>query len=362
MTTTVTAPSLRQFSGMLRSFRLVVDEPARAGYDVAGGDYRDAKVLGLPAGTELGELLATEVPDGAHVLVVCPDRFLTSPGEDVLGDRQLAVLPAGSTPLTARQIRHFLAAAELTDVSAQAATAARFFDAVERTELVRIVDPRHGTEAVFRPAAADYVWNQQAGPLEPGEQQIVPAGELSVLPVEITDFDADVSMAVTGTLTLHGWPIVHRADVPSDLADQAELFAALRGLAASPVVVEVDHGVIQSHRALAEGGRRAAAALDKLFTEDPRYRTLWELGFGINAELRQLPENCGPNEVYGGPAGAFHLGLGLTPWTRFALTFSCPGSTVTDADGTVLLGGDRAGAAPGRRRLSRRFSASCGCH
>jgi hypothetical protein len=362
MTTTVTAPALRQFSGRHESFRLVVDEPARDAYDLAGGDYRDAKVLGLPAGTDLAELLAAEVPDGAHVLVVCPDRFLASPGEDVLGDRQLAVLPAGSTPLTARQVRHFLAAAELTDVAGQAAAAARFFDAVERTEVLRIVDPGYGTEAVFRPAAADYAWNQQAGPLEPGEQQIVPAGELSVLPVDITDFDADACLAVTGTLALRGWPIVHRADVPADLPEQAELFAALRGLAGSPVVVEVDEGVIQSHHAVAEGGRRAAAALEQLFSTDPRYRTLWELGFGINAELQQLPENCGPNEVYGGPAGAFHLGVGLTPWTRWALTFSCPGSAVTDAGGTVLLGGDRAGAAPGRRRLSRRFTASCGCH
>lgn len=362
MTTTVTAPALRQFSGPHESFRLVVDEPSRDAYKLVGGDYRDAEVVGLPSGTGLDELLADQVPDGAHVLVTCPDRFLDSPGEDVIGRRQLAVLPAGSTPLTARQVRHFLAAAERTDSSGQAAVADRFFDAVGRTELVRITDDRYGCAAWFEPTAADYSWNQQAGPLEPGQQQIVPAGELSVLPVEITDFDPDARLSVTGTLALHGWPIVHRADAPADLPEQAALFAGLRGLAAGAVVLEVDDGVVRSHHAVDEAGRRAAATLDLLFAADPRYRTLWELGFGINAQLEQLPENCGPNEVYGGSAGAFHLGLGLTPWTRFALTFSCPGSTVTDAAGSVLLGGAQAAEATSRRRLDRRFSASCGCH
>jgi hypothetical protein len=361
MKITVTAPALTQFTGPRETFCLVVDAAARDAYELAGGDYGRAEVLGLPPGVDLDRFLPERVPDGAHVLVVCPERFLASPGEEAIGDRQLAVLPAGSTPLTPEQVRHFLAVAERTDAERQAKIAAAFFDAVERTDHLRIVDARYGTEAVFRHRSGDYSWNQQAGPLSPGEQQIVPGGELSVLPVDIVGFDADARLDVTGRLALRGWPIVHRADEPGDAADQAELFTALRSMAGGAVVVEVADGVIRGYSPADEGARPAAAALETLLAADPRYRTLWELGFGINAELEQLPANCGPNEVYGGADGAFHLGLGLTPWTRFALTFSCPDSAVTDADGEVLLG-DRRAAGTRRPRLVRRSSPGCGCH
>lgn len=361
MRITITPGALGQFGAAGSTFCLVTDEARIDDFVLApDGAYRGLLMLALPTGADLADLLADRVPPDADVLVVCPDRFLASPSEDAIGGRRLAVMPAGSTPLRWEQVRYFLQVAERNDAVQLGKVADTFFESVERAPALHITDAAHGTEAVFDHGAGDYSWNQQAGPLEAGEQQILPAGELSVLPVDITGFDPAARLAISGSLTLRGWPIVHRYDVPDDLADQHRLFSVLRDLVTHPVILHVVDGVIERHEAADAGGNRAAAALQELFDEDPRYRTIWELGFGINTDLEVLPGNCGPNEVYGATDGAFHLGLGLTPTTRFALTFSCPGSSLTTPAGQVILGAGSRGTGTGT--LKRTSRASCGCH
>jgi len=225
MMITVTPEAFSQFGPSGESFCLVTDEAYVEGFHIApGGGYRDYRRLALPAGMDLPEMLNRQVPEDAHVLVVCPDRFLSSPSAEEISGRRLAIMPAGSTPLTWEQVRYFLTVAERNDAAGHAKAADAFFDAVEQCPSLRIVDAAQGTEAVFDHLAGDYAWNQQAGELAPGEQQILPAGELSVLPVDITGFDPDARLALNGSLTLRGWPIVHRYDAPEDLADQRRLF------------------------------------------------------------------------------------------------------------------------------------------
>ncbi|WP_235433527.1 aspartate-semialdehyde dehydrogenase [Protofrankia coriariae] len=67
------------------------------------------------------------------------------------------------------------------------------------------------------------------------------------------------------------------------------------------------------------------AALTELYTVDDNYRLVWEFGIGLNTALRQQPGNCGMNEMYGAGNGVVHLGFGLTPTTRYALTFTPAG-------------------------------------
>src|SRR5205823_2967146 len=132
--------------------------------------------------------------------------------------------------------------------------------------------------------------------------------------------------------------------------------------------VEVEDGLITHCRAgtPAPEGVRAAAALNDLLAAESGYRTVWELGFGINVAMSVVPANCGLNEVYGGTDGVVHLGLGLTPFTRFALTFLSPATRLVDGTGETLLGNAigqvASGQADGGRcRIRRTREASCGC-
>jgi hypothetical protein len=56
-----------------------------------------------------------------------------------------------------------------------------------------------------------------------------------------------------------------------------------------------------------------------------------------------------------------HIGLGLTPSTKFALTFICPGSAMVDGAGGVIVG-NKSAATAGKPRINRIRSISCGCH
>lgn len=356
----LSARDFSQFGAPAEQFRVIVNRASAGLVEAADGPDAPGATLELPDGVPLADFLHEHVPDGTDVLAVCPDRLLASPGDE-LGRRRLLVLPAGSTPLTASQIQYFLDVAARGDAKIEAETAQGFFDRLAEAGPVAVVDDERGTRASFDPFAAGLVWNQQAGPLEAGGQQIAPAGELSVLPAEITGFDPDGRLPLDGELTLRGWPIVHSSPDADDRADQARIFGALRALAAAPVVVEIEAGVITGHRAADARAAAAADALTELFALDGRYRIVWELGFGINPLLEVRPGNCGPNEVYGGPAGALHLGVGLMPATRHALTFAAAGSRLTaDDDGRTVFGPEP--RVPAGGRLRRVVSSSCGCH
>ncbi|MEV6674979.1 hypothetical protein [Streptomyces sp. NPDC051162] len=350
----------RQFTAPKGAFCLVTDE-ALAGdlvIEETRGHDGALVVAARPADT-LQDLLATRIPEAADVLVVRPGAFVTSPGPAAVGDRRIAVMPCGSTPVEPGHLRYFLSVLERTDPEAQAARADRFFAGLERADTLRIVDGAQGTTCALGLDDPELEINLQAGVLAPGEQQIAPSGEISVLPMPITGFDADRRLALDGELTLRGWPIVHAGyDRALDAAQDA-LFRQLLPLHRHPVVITVTAGAVTACRPGTGHPAAAAAAkaLQTLLDTDERYRPVWELGFGIHTEMDTVPANCGLNEVYGATNGVVHLGLGLTPFTRFALTFLCPGSAVVDGTDRVLLG---TGAS--RRRIRRTNSAGCGCH
>ncbi|MEU9144211.1 hypothetical protein [Streptomyces sp. NPDC048349] len=357
----LTTHDFGQFGEPVETFCLITSEDGGEPLSVLPGDgYSRVVHLTLPPGTRLGTLIAQGVPQDAHVLAVCPGRFLDSPTAQELGARKLAVLPAGSTPLTDEHVRYFLRSAAKADIARQAATAEEFFDRVGDSDRLAIVDDAAGTEAEFDHTVGDCVWNMQAGVLEPGDQQIFPSGKLSVTAAEITTFAPEARLlGLHGDLTLRGWPIVHRHADPADGAEQQRLFEALSPLVSHAVTLHVTAGCIEGVTPQTPGAAQAAAELDKLLTDDPRYRVIWELGFGINTTTEVIPANCGPNEVYGATGGVVNLGLGITPATRFALAFLCPRSSLLTSDGTAVLGARKAVR---RGRMQRVSSASCGCH
>ncbi|MEU5425640.1 hypothetical protein AB0H73_08515 [Streptomyces olivoreticuli] len=350
----------RQFTAPKGVFCLVTDEAMAGDFVIEEPRAHDGALIvaARPADT-LQDLLATRIPETADLLVVRPGTFVTSPDPAVVGARRIAVMPCGSTPVEKGHLRYFLSVLERTDPDAQSARADRFFAGLEQADGPRIVDAAQGTSCTLGLDDPDLEINLQAGVLAPGEQQIAPSGEISVLPMPITGFDADRRLALDGELTLRGWPIVHAGYDPALAPAQDALFRQLLPLHRHPVVITVTAGAVTACRPGTGHPAAAAAAkaLEVLLDSDERYRPVWELGFGIHTEMDTVPANCGLNEVYGATNGVVHLGLGLTPFTRFALTFLCPGSAVVDGVGEVLLG-----APATTRRLRRTNRAGCGCH
>jgi hypothetical protein len=359
----------RQFPDPVGPFVLVTDAELACLVVVDETASRpDTSIVPCEPADQLGDVLAA-LPDDADVLVVRPRSFLTSPNVASLARQRIAVLPCGSTPMTDDHVAYFLSVLARTDPVEQAKRADAFFDAVDSATGLRLVptgpDVVSGASCAFDAHGEHYVWNQQAGPLGPGEQQIAPAGELSVLPMEITDFDPSRRLALDGTFILRGMPIVHAGYDPGLLDEQAALFESLRPLAKHAVAVTIADGLITEvrSRSAEPAGLAVARALDELLDTEPRYRAVWELGFGINTAMSVQPANCGCNEVYGGTDGVVHMGLGLTPYTRFALTFLCPDTALVDDTGTALIGTAPSTATAGRpSRIRRTRSASCGCH
>ena len=353
MTCIVVRPDLQaQFDRRMPRFCLVVDEGNPFGLSLAPSNrYAECSTIALQRGESLADLL-DRAPHEADLLVVCPRTFTSSPDNSRIGpDRRLSVMPCASTPVTAEQLGYFLQVCERTDHQALQDSCDRILQVLERSEQLLLSDAQHGTKAVFE-TWHDYEWNQQAGPINGGEQQIAPAGELSAVPVEITRFDSLARLRLSGQLALHGAVIVHRSAGDSHLESE-RLHQELAALGREPLVLDIEAGLVTGLRPSGPEAKPSADALELLFATDDSYRVVWEFGLGLNTAIRPVDGNCGLNEMYGGTSAILHLGLGLTPTTRFALTFHCTGTTVRGDDDVL--------AAPARRTLSRRRSAGCGC-
>ncbi|HZB28796.1 MAG TPA: hypothetical protein VE465_01390 [Streptosporangiaceae bacterium] len=359
--------AFRQFGTSADTFCLITDEDLVADFTIAPS-HLDSMIVPIGPDGDLGKVLAGDIPETADVVAICRRTFLSSPDSATIGKgRRIVVLPCASTPVSLAHVRYALQVIERTDPAAQELRADQFFSAVEKAAetatKLRIVDGEHGTSCTFDPVADDYSWNQQAGFLAPGEQQIAPSGELSVLPVDIMEFDGDRRLAMDGTLTFKGWPIVHAGYDRRLDAEQADLYERLTPLHRNPLTVTVRDGAITDVRdpAGTDEGGALVAVFNELFAAEPHYRTIWELGFGINTDMELTPANSGLNETYGARDGVVHIGLGLTPSTKFALTFICPGSAMVDEAGGVIVGSKNAATA-GKPRINRVRSISCGCH
>jgi hypothetical protein len=308
--------------------------------DTAG--YADCRILLANGIDDFDRLLVEDIPRRAHVLVVSPHVFFQSPRPGILGpERKLLGMACNSTPTSPEAIAHFLGVMEDTDADAQQTFAESFFERGRAAEQLVFVDERWGLRATFDHLDESYEWNQQAGPLEWGEQQISPSGELSVLPIEILKLNESLSLRIDGDIALCGYPILHSGTGPFERSDQARRHGELATMRDYAVIAHVEHGVVTGLDVTGPSAEPARRALQAMFDSDPRYRILWEVGFAINTSLRLLEGNHAMNEVYGNTDGCIHWGFGLTPYTQYHLDVISPGTTVRDADGGWVLGGAR---------------------
>ncbi|KAB7597331.1 M29 family metallopeptidase [Verminephrobacter eiseniae] len=319
------------------------------------GSYIGYQTMLLESKIPFVELLANQIPNRAHILVISPDAFFQSPPQDSLGNhRKLLAMACNSTPADVDVINHFLRVLEDTDPEKQQQHANHFFELGENAAFLEFVDERNGTLARFNHLDDSYLWSEQAGTLGDGEQQLAPSGEISVLPLKIQEFDETLRLDFNGTIALNGTPILHNG-TPSFLrADQQRLHHALSGISDTALIATVENGVIVDLKAASPTGDSATAILQALFTIDSRYRILWEIGFGINTAHRILPGNHAMNETFGNTDGAIHFGLGLTPYTQYHLDIICPNTVVKTDTGEYLIGKRKSA-------MERHRAAGCPC-
>jgi hypothetical protein len=339
MALTICPNRLRQFGSPAGTFVLVTN-PALARHLTLeeDGAYDGYQVV-LYDQDDGFDTLLRRLPEPAHVLVISPEHFMESPPAEVLGKRRkLIALACNSTPTSLEAIAYFLAAIERTDPVQQDAFAERFFTLAEASSQFELVDEHYRTTAVFQHQSDGYQWQQQAGLLDWGDQQIAPAGEISVLPYDLYEFRADARLAITGELTVHGYPIVHGGKTAYARQEQARIYQALAGIIEHAIIATVAQGVITHLRGTHPRVQPAVAMFEELFAADPHYQIIWEVGHGFNSAFEILPGNHAANEVYGGQHGVIHLGLGLTPFTTYHLDLLLPQTRIVGAGHHVLLG------------------------
>ncbi|MFF1558262.1 hypothetical protein [Streptomyces sp. NPDC058279] len=305
---------------------------------VESAAYKNYLTIPMGQGDRFEDLLEKRIPEPAHILVVSPHRFFASPDPELVGQRKIMGMACNSTPTTLDEIRHFLGVMERTSSVDQAAFCDTFFELAEEAEHLVYADPVHGTRAVLDHLRDGLVWNQQAGPLDWGDQQIVPSGEISVLPVEIREFDEALKLPLEGEITLRGYPILHNGTPSFSRADQARIHARLWTMRDHAIKATVEDGRITRLEALDAGAAPAVDMLEQMFAVDSRYRIVWEIGHALNTSLDILPGNHAMNEVYGGTEGCLHYGLGLTPYTQYHLDIISPDTRVLTSTGLALIG------------------------
>ncbi|MEH2185390.1 MAG: hypothetical protein V7K64_04305 [Nostoc sp.] len=322
--------------------------------------YKSSQILTYTGVNFIEVIEQTDEP--AHVLVICPEHFITSVEPHQLGCRKLAIMAVNSTPTSLPAIKHFLDVMETTDPDAQRMFANRFFDILEQSEYLSIVDMRYQTSASFLHFDDEYEWFEQGGSLDWGQQQIVPSGELSVLPLTHGEFSTERNLRINGQVAFWGYPILHSGKHFCQREEQACIYSELSVLKDHAVVATIEDGVIRKLHATHPSVASAKFTLERLFSIDSRYRFIWEVGFGINTALKLWPGNAAMNEVYGADYGVLHWGFGLTPFTQYHLDIICPHTKVLSNTGEIIAG-DRVANFPieTKKDIVRNTVSGCPC-
>ncbi|MCG8422156.1 MAG: hypothetical protein MJE77_29890 [Proteobacteria bacterium] len=325
--------------------------------------YASCHKLTYDSEDSFSQVLA-QAEEPAHVLVISPNSLISSVESHEVGRRKLAVMPLNSTPTTPTVIEHFLSMLEVTDPLDQQTIADRIFSKGQESQRLRLVDDKYGTEAVFDHLDETYEWFEQAGPLDWGGQQLAPAGEVSVLPLFHGKYSTESNLTINGEIAFRGFPILHSGRVNFERSDQARLYNELATMENHAIVATVENGVITSIRSTHASVEPAQRTLEAMFWCDSRYRRIWEVGLGINRNLKPLPGNVGMNEVFGGTNGIAHFGLGLTPYTQYHLDILCPYLRVLTDSNEVLVGPvatEASSSESSNGGMKRTKSAGCPC-
>src|SRR5262245_2740738 len=136
-TLTIKASNLRSFGESRDStFCLVTGPELVSRFRIEpGARYAGARVVPYTGEEPFEDVLAREIPENAHVLVILPHHYFKSPPPAALGERRkLGVLACHSTPTSLDAIAHFVAMGEHTDPDRQEQMASDFFSRGQAAE------------------------------------------------------------------------------------------------------------------------------------------------------------------------------------------------------------------------------------
>lgn len=301
--------------------------------------YSKAIKISVKYSDSMGEKFWSEIPSRSHILVILPEIYFQSPSTELLGpDRQLAVMACHSTPTTLEAIQHFIIQSKNTDSYYQDKMAESFFETGSASSQLIFEDINTGYKLTFDHTSDQLVWHEQVGKLSWGQQQLFPSGEISTLPVNVFGQNINNALDINGKLVLHGFPVLHGGNVSYLREDQARIFTALSVLEKNPVIAHISDGRVTKWEETSSSSQQAIDMLEALCMVDGRYRTIIEVGFGINTSLKLFPGNNAMNEVYGSNNGAVHIGFGIIPFTQYHLDIICPHLIVKDDKGIAFFG------------------------
>ncbi|MFF5448558.1 hypothetical protein [Streptomyces sp. NPDC012888] len=248
----------------------------------------------------------------ASVLWIADDEFVHFDDEDLEGMR-MGAFSSFSAPFSEETLRNTAAIVAAVDYEREIGIEEEFLTLLDQADDMLFLGREFGTEAVFRHQFSEH-WFSLHGPLQPGQQVVLPTGELSSLVNASGEFELDTHFTLNGEITLQGAPIVHRGGHETSLAETEQVYRDLAPMADQPAIVTLTEGRITAVRPAITGRTEFAANLERLLARDDRYAKLHEIGFGTNAACAPLlPGNYFANERHPG----VHLGLGLGTFTQF---------------------------------------------
>jgi hypothetical protein len=305
-------------------------------------------VTGMAADAEEIPTLLDALDGPCHIFVITTDSTFQSPPASAVAKAKLGVLPLYSTGFSWAKLRAALSIIGGTDFADQHRRARKVVAALDEGETVTFLGSASTSLQLRTWAGRQLHFFDQSGPIGWGRQSVLPGGELSLLTDGHGQYSADANFLLDGDLVVATAPVVHRGGCPCAIArlrlegdtraagactmrDRVtdarlrDVFSALEHAARRPALLHIRGGFIEQAASLGVQSP-FVAALDALFVEDPRYRKIHEIGFGLNpASTYRAGINFLPNEMVSGA----HFGLGLTPFTEFHIDLVSPGMQVT---------------------------------
>lgn len=265
---------------------------------------------------ELISLVAAIRGEGlrASILWIAETEFEHYLREHIEG-MKLAAIPFFSSEFSQRKLRRYLDIITRTDYVQEEKLEEKLVEILEESTHLVLETPALGTSCTFHHLEAEH-WFSLHGPLAWADQTVLPTGELSTLTDASGDFTDDSHFLIDGQIVFKGSPIVHRGDPSVTPAETEAMFMRLSPMQDVPVIAELENGFITRFVAPVPEARGLRDTFSELVRAEPRYRKIYEFGFGTH-ELcrRRLRINFHPNERWPG----IHIGLGLGGYTPFHL-------------------------------------------
>ncbi|MEU9144409.1 hypothetical protein [Streptomyces sp. NPDC048349] len=246
------------------------------------------------------------------VLWIADDEFVHFDDEHLEGMR-MGAFSSFSAAFSEETLRTTVAIVADVDYERELGIEEEFLTLLDQADDMLFLGREFGTEAVFQHQLSEH-WFSLHGPLMPGQQVVLPTGELSSLVNASGEFELDTHFTLNGEITLQGAPIIHRGDHGTSRAETERVYRDLAPMADQPAIITLVEGRITAVRPAVAGRTLFASNLEKLLAQDDRYAKLHEIGFGTNTSCAPLlPGNYFANERHPG----VHLGLGLGTFTQF---------------------------------------------